>query len=65
MTELATAPGKVIVPGDFNIHQKNTTAEQYGPVKLVLHNTGFEQIVKQPTRRHGNILDWVLIRPVH
>ena len=59
MTELATAPGKVIGAGDFNIHQNNTTAEQYGLVKLLLHNTGFEQIIKQPTHRHGNILDWV------
>ena len=58
MTELATAPGKVIVAGDFNIHQNNTTPEQYGRVKLVLHNTGFEKIVKQPTHRNGNILDW-------
>ena len=62
MTKLATAPGKVIGTGDFNIHQMNTTAEQYG--RVVLHNTRFEQIVKQPTHRHGNTLDWVLIRPV-
>ena len=63
MTRLAILPGNVIVAGDFNFHNHNTTAEQFGRGKQIILESGFQQIVDKPTHRQGRILDWVLTRP--
>ena len=63
MTRLAILPGSVIVAGDFNFHNHNTTAQQFERVKQIILESGFQQIVDKPTHRQGRILDWVLTRP--
>ena len=63
MTRLAILPGNVIVAGDFNFHNHNTTAEQFERGKQIILESGFQQIVDKPTHRQGRILDWVLTRP--
>ena len=63
MTHLAILPCNVIVAGDFNFHNHNTTAAKFERGKQIILESGFQQIVDQPTHRQGRILDWVLTRP--
>ena len=63
MTRSAILPGNVIVAGDFNFHNHNTTAEQFERGKQIILESRFQQIIDKPTHRQGRILDWVLTRP--
>ena len=56
-------PGFVCLVGDMNIHFDNPLQSQTNQTLTTLCLHSLVQVINEPTRRFGHIIDWVIVRP--
>lgn len=56
---------KMIMVGDFNLHYHSTTDNTVRSIKSLLNSNNMTQLIHDPTHKHNNTIDWLVVRDDH
>ena len=61
LTQYTTAPGDLMVTGDFNFHYDQPKCTYVSRLKTIFPDIKLHQVINEPTHWHGHILDRIVL----
>lgn len=62
LEQYITAPGDLLITGDFNFHYDQPNRTDVSRLRTLLHDNRLQQVIHEPTHQKGHTLDWLVVR---
>ena len=62
LAQYVTAPGDLLITGDFNFHYDQPNSTDVSRLRTLLHDNRLRQVIHEPTHQKGHTLDWLVVR---
>ena len=61
LEQYITAPGDLLITGDFNFHYDQPNSTDVSRPRTLLHDNRLRQVIHERTHQKGHTLDWLVV----